>query len=160
MKRFWEMGGVIAGVVLVAFGIGAVVIGFTGRGEVRDNVAREAIVGSPDMTPSAIKSEAAKAGLTNVDLPTCNVANEGFTTGDEASTTGFWKRGTRHMVVRAAPRRDRADPRGRRGHRYRGWRDAPDPGRRRDGDTQGLERHLAHPRDDPEVLRDPPVVRR
>src|SRR4029450_13754027 len=99
MKMFWEMGGVIAGVLLVAFGIGAIVIGFTGRSEVRDNIAREAICGSPDltpraiviaspgpsgvrdntprgafvgppdMTPSAIKEEAAKAGLTNVDLP-------------------------------------------------------------------------------------------
>jgi hypothetical protein len=92
MKRFWEMGGVIAGVVLVAFGIGAVVIGFTGRGEVRDNIAREAIVGSPDMTPSAIKSEAAKAGLTNVDLPTCNVANEAITTGDEAKCFASYMR--------------------------------------------------------------------
>ena len=84
MKRFWEMGGVIAGVLLVAFGIGAIVIGFTGRSEVRSNIQREAIVGSPDMTPSAIKSEAAKAGLTNVDLPTCSVADEPITTGDEA----------------------------------------------------------------------------
>ena len=72
MKRFWEMGGVIAGVLLVAFGIGAIVIGFTGRSEVQSNIQREAIVGSPDMTPSAIKSEAAKAGLKNVDLPTCS----------------------------------------------------------------------------------------
>jgi hypothetical protein len=92
MKRFWEMGGVIAGVVLVAFGIGAVVIGFTGRGEVRDNIAREAIVGSPDMTPSAIKSEAAKAGLTNVDLPTCSVADEAITTGDEAKCFASYMR--------------------------------------------------------------------
>jgi hypothetical protein len=92
MKKFWEMGGVIAGVVLVAFGIGAVVIGFTGRGEVRDNIAREAIVGSPDMTPSAIKSEAAKAGLTNVDLPTCTVAGEAITTGDEAKCFASYMR--------------------------------------------------------------------
>ena len=70
MKKFFEMGGVIAGVLLVVFGIGAIVIGFTGRSEVQSNIKREAIVGSPDMTPSAIKSEAAKAGLTNVDLPT------------------------------------------------------------------------------------------
>ena len=63
MKKFFEMGGVIAGALLVLFGIGAIVIGFTGRSEVRSNIQREAIVGSPDMTPSAIKSEAAKAGL-------------------------------------------------------------------------------------------------
>jgi hypothetical protein len=92
MKRFWEMGGVIAGVLLVAFGIGAIVIGFTGRSEVRSNIQREAIVGSPDMTPSAIKSEAAKAGLKNVDLPTCSVAGEAITTGSEAKCFASYMR--------------------------------------------------------------------
>jgi len=92
LKKFFQAGGVIAGVLLVAFGIGAIVIGFTGRSEVRSNIQREAIVGSPDMTPSAIKSEAAKAGLTNVDLPTCNVANEPITTGDEAKCFASYMR--------------------------------------------------------------------
>jgi hypothetical protein len=92
MKRFWEMGGVIAGVLLVAFGIGAIVIGFTGRSEVRSNIQREAIVGSPDMTPTAIKSEAAKAGLKNVDLPTCSVAGEAITTGGEAKCFASYMR--------------------------------------------------------------------
>jgi hypothetical protein len=92
MKRFWEMGGVIAGVLLVAFGIGAIVIGFTGRSEVRSNIQREAIVGSPDMTPSAIKSEAAKAGLKNVDLPTCSVAGEAITTGSESKCFASYMR--------------------------------------------------------------------
>jgi hypothetical protein len=92
MKRFWEMGGVIAGVLLVAFGIGAIGIGFTGRSEVRSNIQREAIVGSPDMTPSAIKSEAAKAGLKNVDLPTCSVAGEAITTGSEAKCFASYMR--------------------------------------------------------------------
>ena len=31
MKKFFQMGGVIAGAFLVLFGIGAIVIGFTGR---------------------------------------------------------------------------------------------------------------------------------
>jgi hypothetical protein len=92
MKKFFQMGGVIAGVFLVLFGIGAIVIGFTGRGEVRDNIAREAIVGTPDMTPSAIKSEAAKAGLTNVDLPTCSVAGKAIDTGDEAKCFASYMR--------------------------------------------------------------------
>ena len=92
MKRFWEMGGVIAGVLLVAFGIGAIVIGFTGRSEVQSNIQREAIVGSPDMTPTAIKSEAAKAGLKNVDLPTCSVADEAITTGTEAKCFASYMR--------------------------------------------------------------------
>jgi hypothetical protein len=92
MRRIFQTGGVIAGALLVLFGIGAIVIGFTGRSEVRDNIAREAIVGSPDMTPSAIKEEAAKAGLTNVDLPTCSVANEAITTGDEAKCFASYMR--------------------------------------------------------------------
>ena len=84
MKRIFEMGGVLAGVVLVAFGIGAIAIALAGRGEVRDNIQREAIVGSSDMTPTAIKQEAAAAGLQNVDLPTCDVAGEPISTGAEA----------------------------------------------------------------------------
>jgi hypothetical protein len=92
MKKFFQMGGVVAGALLVLFGIGAMVIGFTGRAEVRDNIAREAIVGSPDMTPSAIKEEAAKAGLKNVDLPTCNVAGKAIDTGDEAKCFASYMR--------------------------------------------------------------------
>ncbi len=92
MKKFFQMGGVIAGAFLVLFGIGAIVIGFTGRGEVRDNIAREAIVGTPDMTPSAIKGEATKAGLKNVDLPTCNVAGKTIDTGDEAKCFASYMR--------------------------------------------------------------------
>jgi hypothetical protein len=92
MKKFFQMGGVVAGVFLVLFGIGAIVIGFTGKAEVRDNIAREAIVGTPDMTPTAIKSEAAKAGLTNVDLPTCNVAGKTIDTGDEAKCFASYMR--------------------------------------------------------------------
>ena len=62
MKKFFEMGGVIAGALLVVFAIGAIAMGVVGRHEVRQNIAREGIVGSPDMTPTAIKTEAAKAG--------------------------------------------------------------------------------------------------
>jgi hypothetical protein len=92
MKRFFEMGGVIAGTLLVVFAIGAIAIGIAGRHEVRQNIAREAIVGSPDMTPSAIKTEAAKAGLKNVTLPTCSVANESINTGDKAKCFASYMR--------------------------------------------------------------------
>ena len=92
MKRFFEMGGVIAGTLLVVFAIGAIAIGVAGRHEVRQNIAREAIVGSPDMTPAAIKTEAAKAGLKNVTLPTCSVANEPINTGDESKCFASYMR--------------------------------------------------------------------
>jgi hypothetical protein len=92
MKKFFEMGGVIAGGLLVLFGIGAIVIGFTGRGEVRANINREAIVGSADMTPSAIKEEGTKAGLKNISYPTCNVAGKAITTGDQAKCFASYMR--------------------------------------------------------------------
>ena len=84
MKKFFEYGGIVAGFILVAFGVGALVLGVVGRNEVRQDIKREAIVGSPDMTPSAIKSEAAKAGLKNIDVPSGSVAGEAITTGTEA----------------------------------------------------------------------------
>ena len=92
LKRFFEAGGVIAGVILIAFGIGAIVIGVTGRSEVRDNLKQEAIVGTPDMTPTLIREEAAKAGLKDVSLPTCSVAGKSIDTGSEARTFAQYMR--------------------------------------------------------------------
>jgi hypothetical protein len=53
VKRLYEFGGIAASVVLIAFGIGSVVVGFNGRGDVRDELGREKIVGTPDMTAIA-----------------------------------------------------------------------------------------------------------
>jgi len=92
LKRFFEAGGVIAGVILIAFGIGAIVIGVTGRSEVRDNLKQEAIVGTPDMTPTLIREEAAKAGLKDVSLPTCSVAGKSIDTGSEAKCFASYMR--------------------------------------------------------------------
>src|SRR5581483_1778567 len=76
MRRLLEIGGLVAGVVLVAFGIASLVIGINGHSTVNDSIKQEKIVGSPDMTPAAIKEEVAKSGLVNVKLPTCDVAGE------------------------------------------------------------------------------------
>jgi hypothetical protein len=93
MKKFFEYGGIVAGVILVLFGVGALVLGVVGRHEVRQDIKREAIVGSADMTPSAIKSEIAKAGLTGkVDAPSCDVAGEAITTGPEAKCFASYMR--------------------------------------------------------------------
>jgi hypothetical protein len=83
-KKLLEYAGVAASVVLIAFGIGAVVAGSSGRSTVRDNLASEQIVGTPDMTPSAIAAEAKAAGLKNVDLPSCSVAGKTVNTGSRA----------------------------------------------------------------------------
>ncbi|HYF28293.1 MAG TPA: hypothetical protein VD931_21300, partial [Baekduia sp.] len=49
MTRITKYGGLIASIVLIAFGIGALTMGVAGRAEVRDNLAAEKIVGTPDV---------------------------------------------------------------------------------------------------------------
>jgi hypothetical protein len=84
-RRIWEIGGIAAGVVLVAFGAVAIFLGANGFTTVRDELKQQYIVGSPDMTPSAIQAEATKAGLpASVDLPSCTVAGNTVNTGAEA----------------------------------------------------------------------------
>jgi hypothetical protein len=50
MKKLLEYGGIAASVLLIAFGIGATVVGVNGRDQVRTDLAREQIVGTPDST--------------------------------------------------------------------------------------------------------------
>jgi hypothetical protein len=50
MTRLFQYAGIAASVVLIAFGIGATVIGIDGRDRVRSELAREQIVGTPDST--------------------------------------------------------------------------------------------------------------
>jgi hypothetical protein len=92
MPRPFRLGGIIAGLVLVAFGIGAIVIGVSGRHEVSTDVKREQIVGTPDMKPSLIAVAAKEAGLTNVALPTCDVAGKAITNGSEAKCFASYMR--------------------------------------------------------------------
>jgi hypothetical protein len=49
MRKVLEFGGYAAALILVVFGVVALVLGVVGRNEVRDNLAREKIVGTPDM---------------------------------------------------------------------------------------------------------------
>jgi hypothetical protein len=49
VKKLYEYGGIVASIVLIVFGIGAVVAGLVGRDQVRTELAREQIVGTPDM---------------------------------------------------------------------------------------------------------------
>jgi hypothetical protein len=79
------LGGVLACLVLLGAGIAYITVGLNGRSEVNRTVSREQIVGTPDMTPTAIRAELSKAGLKNVsDIPTCSVANQHITNGDQA----------------------------------------------------------------------------
>jgi hypothetical protein len=83
-RKIFEYGGMAAGIVLVAFGIGALVMSFDARSTTRDELQREQIVGSEDMSPSAIQAGIDEAGLTGVNAPSCDVAGEPIDTGDEA----------------------------------------------------------------------------
>ena len=85
MRKFFEIGGVIAAFTLIAFGIGALALGINGRSTVRDSLKLEQIVGSDDMTPALIAADARKAGLSaDVPLPTVNIAGKQINTGDRA----------------------------------------------------------------------------
>jgi hypothetical protein len=83
MKRVLQWGGIASGLVLVAFGIVAIVMGVSARSTVQDNLKAEQITGTPDMTPALIAKEAKDAHL-NVSLPTCNVAGQAIDTGTKA----------------------------------------------------------------------------
>ena len=103
LRRVLEIGGIVAGVVMIAFGIAAIYMGFDGRSTVRDNLANEFIVGSDDMTPAAIQEEIPaivkaqqdiaaarqKAGadaieFTPIEAPDCSVAGESVDNGTSA----------------------------------------------------------------------------
>ena len=84
MRKVFEFGGVVAAAILVAFGIAAIIMGFSGRGTVRDSLKLEQIVGSPDMTPAAITAAAKEAGLKDFVVPTLAVAGKPINTGDRA----------------------------------------------------------------------------
>jgi hypothetical protein len=83
-RRVFQIGGVVSGVVLIAFGIVVIVLAINGRNTVQDELQQQSITGTPDMTPSAIKAEAAKAGLKDVALPTCDVAGKPIDNGARA----------------------------------------------------------------------------
>jgi uncharacterized membrane protein YidH (DUF202 family) len=95
MKKALELGGYAAAVLLVAFGIGSLVLGINGRNEVRTDIKREFIVGSPDMNKTAIRETAVKTKLPAAilaDLPTCDVANKPINSGSRAKCFASYMR--------------------------------------------------------------------
>jgi hypothetical protein len=110
MKKLFEIGGVLAAGVLIAFGIAAIVMGFNGRSTVNDSLKQEQITGTPDMTPAAIQSEVAAAKASQAKLvsqlqasgvkikpspikaPTGSVAGKLIDTGAEARTFAKYMR--------------------------------------------------------------------
>jgi hypothetical protein len=91
-RKLFEWGGFAAGAILVAFGVVAIVMGFSGRATVSDSLKLEKITGTPDMTPALIAKEAKEAGLTNVDLPTVSVAGKAIDSGPRARAFASYMR--------------------------------------------------------------------
>ena len=93
-SKVFNYGGVAAAIVLIASGIGAVVMGINGRDTVRSNLSAEKIAGTPDMTPSAIKAEAkaAKLDISKISFPTKSVAGKDINTGARARTFAQYMR--------------------------------------------------------------------
>src|SRR5918911_762407 len=92
-RKLFEYGGIAASIMLVAFGIAAIVLGVNGRSTVHSSLAQESIVGSPDMTPSAIKAEAKQAGLpSSIKLPTVSVAGKVINNGSRARAFATYMR--------------------------------------------------------------------
>jgi len=86
MRKALEIGGFVAAAVLIAFGVAAVVMGVNGRNTVNSSLSHEYIVAGPDMTPTAIKAEAQKAGIASAvkQWPTMDIAGNTIDTGPEA----------------------------------------------------------------------------
>jgi hypothetical protein len=102
MRKLFEIGGVVAAAILIAFGIAAIVMGFNGQSTVNSRLKQEQIYGSGDMTPKAAAGEvaAAKAEQTKlitklraagaditpspITLPGCSVAGKLVNSGDRA----------------------------------------------------------------------------
>ena len=83
-RKVLEYGGIVAGVVLIAFGIGAVAMSVNAHSTVSDQLKAEKIVGSDDMSPAAITTAMQEAGIKGVEAPSCDVAGKQITTGSEA----------------------------------------------------------------------------
>lgn len=110
MRKAFEIGGVLAAAVLIAFGIAALVMGVGGRGTVNSSLKQEQITGTPDMTPAGIAAEVktirtAQAELTSkfkavglpftatkVSIPTSSVAGKLVNSGDRARSFAEYMR--------------------------------------------------------------------
>jgi len=85
MRRVLEIGGFIAGAVLIVFGIAVIVLALNGRSTVNSSLKQEMITGTPDMTPAGIKQEvAAQSWASGYGFPSCSVAGKAVNNGTTA----------------------------------------------------------------------------
>ena len=94
MRKFFQYGGIIASVILIVAGAVSIGAGAFGVVEVRNALSAEKIVGTPDMTPTAISAAAKEAGLdlAKLDIPSMAVAGRTIDTGSEAKAFAGYMR--------------------------------------------------------------------
>jgi hypothetical protein len=114
VKKALQIGGIAAGLVLVGFGIAAIVLGVKGGNTVNSNLSQEFIIGTPDMTPTGIQPEvdaikaeqqriateqkkanvpaAQQFTFTTVEAPDCSVAGDHVDDGNSALCFGRYMR--------------------------------------------------------------------
>jgi hypothetical protein len=83
MSKPYVYAGIAASVVMIGIGIGSIVVGASGRGDVREKIKDEQIVGTPDMNPDDTRTAVEEAGI-DADIPDCTVADEAVDDGDSA----------------------------------------------------------------------------
>ena len=84
MRKVFEIGGLAAGAILVAFGVVAIVMGVNGGNTVNSQLKQQQITGSADFTPTAYAAVVAKSGVKDITIPSCNLANVAVTNGATA----------------------------------------------------------------------------
>src|SRR5688500_2819107 len=83
-SRMRTLAGIAAALILIGFGVAAVVQGLDGRSTVRNALTLENVTGAHGMTPAGIAAKAKAAGLQGVALPTCSVEGKAVTNGTDA----------------------------------------------------------------------------
>ena len=92
MSRSLRLGGIVAGLILVVFGVGAIVIGLAGRSEVNTNIKREQIVGTPDMKPVAHRQEGQGGRAEERHAADVRVAGKAIANGGDAKCFASYMR--------------------------------------------------------------------
>lgn len=93
MQKLFRIGGFVATAIIIVGGIVTIFVGVDGRNDVRHELEREQITGTPDMTRDQTKLALSEAGLTEtVELPDCDVADEPVDNGARARCFGSYMR--------------------------------------------------------------------
>ena len=103
-QKIFTWGGVAAGIILVAFGVVAIVLSIQGHNTVNSSLKEQQIVGTPDMTPAGIQDEVKAAGLpSSISLPTCSVAGQPVDNGTRARCFADYMRIHTYLATGGVP---------------------------------------------------------